>query len=133
MVRYNIMLEKESFGVQGYKIQEAFQIVSPNFVLSLALGLSVSTNAVGNRVTAAGQPYTPNRLNQYTAVGAITLRHDPNGNLTFSATGLGGSASGGDGVSTYGYDSENHLRHRGQVLRSNICMSQDHNSVTLDV
>ncbi|MBI4354788.1 MAG: RHS repeat protein, partial [Candidatus Omnitrophica bacterium] len=54
-------------------------------------------DAVGNRLTAAGQPYTPNRLNQYDAVGATTLRHDTNGNVTF------------DGVNTYAYDSENRL------------------------
>ncbi|MBI4354047.1 MAG: RHS repeat protein, partial [Candidatus Omnitrophica bacterium] len=54
-------------------------------------------DAVGNRLAAAGQLYVPNRLNQYTAVGATTLRHDLNGNLTF------------DGVRTYAYDSQSHL------------------------
>lgn len=77
--------------------EEAFPIVPPNLILSLAFSLLVPTTPVGNRATAAGQPYVPNRLNQYTAVGATTLRYDLNGNVTF------------DGTMTYVYDSENRL------------------------
>lgn len=42
--------------------------------------------------------YGVNGLNQYTTVGGVSVTHDANGNLS------------GDGVWTYGYDSENRLR-----------------------
>jgi RHS repeat-associated protein len=42
--------------------------------------------------------YTSNGLNQYTAVAAVTPTYDANGNLS------------SDGVWTYGYDLDNHLR-----------------------
>jgi len=47
--------------------------------------------------TAASTSYTPNALNQYTAVGTVTPSYDGNGNLT------------GDGTYTLGYDAENRL------------------------
>jgi len=42
--------------------------------------------------------YTANGLDQYSAIGGASLAYDGNGNLS------------GDGVSTFGYDSENRLR-----------------------
>ena len=47
--------------------------------------------------TAASTSYTPNNLDQYTAIGTITPTYDGNGNLTF------------DGTTTYGYDAESRL------------------------
>jgi YD repeat-containing protein len=47
--------------------------------------------------TASSVNYTPNTLNQYSAVGAVTPTYDANGNLT------------SDGTYTYGYDAENRL------------------------
>ena len=47
--------------------------------------------------TASTVSYTPNNLDQYTAVGSVTPTYDSNGNLTF------------DGTFTYGYDAENRL------------------------
>lgn len=44
------------------------------------------------------QSYTSNGLDQYSAVGGTSLAYDGNGNLS------------SDGVSTFGYDSENRLR-----------------------
>ena len=47
--------------------------------------------------TAASVSYTPNNLDQYTAIGGATPTYDGNGNLTF------------DGTTTYTYDAENRL------------------------
>ena len=47
--------------------------------------------------TAASVTYTPNTLDQYTAIGGATPTYDGNGNLTF------------DGTTTYTYDAENRL------------------------
>jgi RHS repeat-associated protein len=54
---------------------------------------------------AAPASYTPNLLNQYSAVEAASLTYDANGNLT------------GDGLWTYRYDEENRLR---QVSRPGL-------------
>lgn len=48
--------------------------------------------------TNGTRSYTANGLNQYTAAAGATLAHDTNGNLT------------GDGVWTYGYDTDNRLK-----------------------
>jgi RHS repeat-associated protein len=48
-------------------------------------------------LTPGSATYTKNALNQYTAVGATAYAYDGRGNLT------------GDGVWTYGYDTENRL------------------------
>ncbi|NBB51533.1 hypothetical protein GVN24_24920 [Rhizobium sp. CRIBSB] len=57
------------------------------------------SNAVFSYVptATAAQSYTPNGLNQYTAVGSATYASDARGNLT------------SDGARTYGYDLDNHL------------------------
>ena len=47
--------------------------------------------------TAQNISYTPNSLNQYSAVGSASPTYDGNGNLTF------------DGALTYGYDAESRL------------------------
>jgi RHS repeat-associated protein len=47
--------------------------------------------------TATTIAYTANNLDQYTAVAAVTLTYDGNGNLTY------------DGTFTYGYDAESRL------------------------
>lgn len=47
--------------------------------------------------SASSVAYAPNSVNQYATVGAASLTYDGNGNLT------------GDGVASYGYDTENHL------------------------
>ncbi len=46
---------------------------------------------------ATNVSYTPNNLNQYTAVGSVSPTYDGNGNLHY------------DGTFTYGYDAENRL------------------------
>lgn len=51
----------------------------------------------GNRTSAAGMSYSVNSLNQYTAIGGVTVSHGSNGNL---------SAYNG---ATYGYDAMNRL------------------------
>jgi RHS repeat-associated protein len=47
--------------------------------------------------TASAVAYTPNNLDQYAAIGAVTPTYNANGDLTF------------DGTFTYGYDSESRL------------------------
>jgi RHS repeat-associated protein len=44
---------------------------------------SYAYDNVGNRTTVDSVSYTPNNLNQYTAIGSNTLTYDDNGNLTF--------------------------------------------------
>ena len=46
---------------------------------------------------AVSNGYTPNNMNQYSSVDAVSQSYDNNGNLT------------GDGTWTYGFDYENHL------------------------
>ncbi len=57
----------------------------------------ISTNEYEPLVESTTQSYTPNGLNQYTAVSGVSLSWDPRGNLT------------SDGSTTYSYDLENHL------------------------
>ncbi len=74
----------------------------------LALVLSLS---IAFAPTASATPllaYTPNALNQYTAVGGTTQTYDANGNLT------------ADGSATYTFDAENRLT---QVLKSGVTTS----------
>ena len=67
---------------------------------------------VGNRtqVTRGGTPqaYTPNTLNQYSAVGGTPQTYDANGNLT------------SDGTATYTFDAESRLT---QVVKSGVTTS----------
>ncbi|MEA1677476.1 RHS repeat-associated core domain-containing protein [Nitrospirillum sp. BR 11163] len=62
------------------------------------IGQSVSDSSwLLQPATAGTTTYTPNALNQYGQVGAVTPSYDGNGSLT------------GDGTFTYGYDAENRL------------------------
>ena len=62
------------------------------------VGQTASDNSWWSYPTAAVSiAYTPNSLNQYSAVGAVSPTYDGNGNLT------------SDGVFTYGYDAESRL------------------------
>ncbi len=71
----------------------------------------ISTNEYEPLVQSATQSYTPNGLNQYTAVGGVSLSWDPRGNLT------------SDGSTTYSYDLENHLT--GATGTYNASLSYD--------
>jgi RHS repeat-associated protein len=52
---------------------------------------------ISQAATASTVSYTPNSLDQYSAIGAVTPAYDGNGNLTY------------DGTFTYGYDAESRL------------------------
>ena len=78
-------LDNVSFSPFGYN--PASQIVS----------LSVSNPEYDPLAKSATQSYTPNGLNQYSAVGGTSFSWDPRGNLT------------SDGPTTYSYDLENRL------------------------
>jgi RHS repeat-associated protein len=60
--------------------------------------LSWSNDLYGWTATQGTRAFTPNGLNQYTAVASVPYSYDGNGNLT------------GDGVWSYGYDADNRLR-----------------------
>ena len=57
----------------------------------------ISNNEYEPLVQSTAQSYTPNGLNQYTAVGGVSFSWDPRGNLT------------SNGPTTFSYDLENHL------------------------
>ncbi|MFL6600225.1 MAG: RHS repeat-associated core domain-containing protein [Steroidobacteraceae bacterium] len=78
-------LDNVSFSPFGYN--PARQIIS----------LSISNAEYDPLAKSATQSYTPNGLNQYTAVGGSSFSWDPRGNLT------------SDGSTTYAYDLENRL------------------------
>ena len=78
-------LDNVSFSPFGYNPDS--QIVS----------LSISNVEYDPLAKSPTQSYTPNGLNQYTAVGGTSFSWDPRGNLT------------SDGSTTYAYDLENHL------------------------
>ena len=71
----------------------------------------ISTNEYEPLVQSATESYTPNGLNQYTAVSGVSLSWDPRGNLT------------SDGTTTYSYDLENHLT--GATGTYNASLSYD--------
>jgi hypothetical protein len=60
--------------------------------------------------TAASTSYTPNVLNQYSAIGTVTPTYDGNGNLTY------------DGALTYCYDAES--RQTG-IISAGTCATQN--------
>ena len=60
-------------------------------------GLSISNAEYDPIAKSATQTYTPNVLNEYSSVGAVSLSSDLRGNLT------------SDGSTSYSYDLENHL------------------------
>ncbi|MFL6603251.1 MAG: RHS repeat-associated core domain-containing protein [Steroidobacteraceae bacterium] len=78
-------LDNVSFSPFGYNPDR--QIVS----------LGISNAEYDPLAKSATQGYTPNGLNQYTAVGGVSVGWDPRGNLT------------SDGSTTYSYDLENRL------------------------
>jgi RHS repeat-associated protein len=78
-------LDNVSFSSFGYNPDN--QIVS----------LSISNGEYDPLAKSATQSYTPNGLNQYTAVGGVSFSWDARGSLT------------GDGSTTYSYDLENRL------------------------
>ena len=78
-------LDNVSFSPFGYN--PASQIVS----------LSISNAEYDPLAKSTTQGYSPNGLNQYTAVGGVSFSWDPRGNLT------------SDGSTTYSYDLENRL------------------------
>jgi len=59
--------------------------------------LTLSNPEYGPLVNSVTQSYTPNGLNEYSAVGGVSFSWDARGNLT------------SDGSTTYSYDLENHL------------------------
>jgi len=93
-----------------YEVDDDLQSITHTYSGG-SLALSYTSNGAGQLKTISansashvtGPPlsasaYTPNRLNQYSAVGSGALTYDPNGNLR------------SDGVWTYTYDEENRLR-----------------------
>jgi RHS repeat-associated protein len=78
-------LDNVSFSPFGYNPDS--QIVS----------LNISNAEYDPLAKSATQGYTPNGLNQYTAVGGVSFSWDARGNLS------------SDGSTTYSYDLENHL------------------------
>ncbi len=75
-------------------------------VLPTGETITYQYDAVGNRTAVsdngATTKYTSDNTNEYTSVGSATYGYDPNGNLTMTTGGPGGTT-------TYTYDDENRL------------------------
>ena len=89
---------ESSEGVEAYTYDLAGQLIA----VTNPDGSSetFTYDAVGNRVSANGEAYTANELNQYLTVGNATFTYDDNGNMT--------SRTDANGMTTYEYDV--HLR-----------------------
>ncbi|MBP5638066.1 MAG: hypothetical protein J6X55_01200 [Victivallales bacterium] len=90
---------KSPEGVESYTYDLLGQLTEVNYPDGTIE--SFQYDAVGNRVSANGEAYTVNELNQYLTAGNVTFTYDDNGNMT--------SKTDADGTTTYDYDANSRL------------------------
>jgi RHS repeat-associated protein len=90
---------ESSEGVEAYMYDLAGQLTAVTY--SDGTTESFQYDAVGNRVSANGEAYTVNELNQYLTVGNASFTYDDNGCMT--------SRRDANGTTSYEYDANSHL------------------------
>jgi RHS repeat-associated protein len=91
--------------------------------------------------SAASIAYTPNTLDQYTAIGGATPTYDANGNLTFDGTTtytydaesrLTSASQGGSPIATYTYDARGYRKSQTVGGTTTILVNDADNNALLD-
>ena len=90
---------ESSEGVESYTYDLAGQLTAVTYPDGTTE--SFQYDAVGNRVSANGEAYTVNELNQYLTAGNAMFTYDDNGNMT--------SRTEANGTTTYEYDANSRL------------------------
>jgi RHS repeat-associated protein len=81
-------------GLQNYTYNNLYELTAVTGAKTQSFGY----DKVANRVSAEGQSYTTNNVNQYTKVGTTVFSYDLNGNMSY------------DGFNTMSFDEENRLK-----------------------